>query len=89
MGIRTMKIEKRKAVFLDRDGVLNLAMIKNGKPYPPCNLDELQIPEDVPPALQTLKNAGFLLIGITNQPDVVALLGSDQGNYLIFWLNDE
>jgi D-glycero-D-manno-heptose 1,7-bisphosphate phosphatase len=65
-----MSVEKRKAVFLDRDGVLNRAVIKNGKPYPPSNLDELEIPEDVPLALQTLRNAGFLLIGITNQPDV-------------------
>jgi D-glycero-D-manno-heptose 1,7-bisphosphate phosphatase len=65
-----MKVGKRKAVFLDRDGVLNRAIVKNGKPYPPGNVDELEIPEDVPGALQALKEAGFLLIGITNQPDV-------------------
>lgn len=65
-----MKKEKRRAVFLDRDGVLNRALVKNGKPYPPTNLGELQIPEDVPNALQTLKEAAFLLIGVTNQPDV-------------------
>lgn len=65
-----MKIEKRKAVFLDRDGVLNRAIVKNGKPYPPSNLGELEIPEDVPKALQALKEAGFLLVGVTNQPDV-------------------
>ncbi len=60
----------RKAVFLDRDGVLNRAIVKNGKPYPPGSLEELQIPDDVPHALQALKEAGFLLIGVTNQPDV-------------------
>ena len=65
-----MKVEKRKAVFLDRDGVLNRAIVKNGKPYPASNLGELEIPEDVPKALQALKEAGFLLIGVTNQPDV-------------------
>lgn len=65
-----MKVEKRKAVFLDRDGILNRAIVKNGKPYPPSNLDELEIPQDVPRALQALKEAGFLLIGVTNQPDV-------------------
>jgi len=65
-----MNPTKRKAIFLDRDGVLNRAIMKDDKPYPPCNLDELEVPEDVPKALQTLKNAGFLLIGVTNQPDV-------------------
>lgn len=65
-----MKKEKRRAVFLDRDGVLNRALVRNGKPYPPRNLGELQIPEDVPDALKTLREAGFLLIGVTNQPDV-------------------
>ncbi len=65
-----MKTERRRAVFLDRDGVLNRAIMKDGKPNPPKNLGELQIPEDVPRALEDLKKAGFLLVGITNQPDV-------------------
>ena len=65
-----MKKTMRRAVFLDRDGVLNRAILKEGRPYPPGNLSELQIPEDVPPALRKLKEAGFLLIGVTNQPDV-------------------
>lgn len=61
---------KNKAVFLDRDGVLNNAIIKMGKPYPPADLSELKIPNDVQIALSTLKLQGFLLIGATNQPDV-------------------
>lgn len=65
-----MKGEKRKAVFLDRDGVLNRAIVRGGKPFPPASPGELEIPEDVAPALQTLKDRGFLLIGVTNQPDV-------------------
>lgn len=68
MGIGTLM--KRRAIFLDRDGVLNKSIIKNGKPYPPANLAEFSIPDDVKPALMTLKSAGFLLIGATNQPDV-------------------
>lgn len=61
---------RRRAVFLDRDGVLNRAIIKQGKPYPPATLDELDVPAGVAQALYTLKNASFLLISVTNQPDV-------------------
>lgn len=59
-----------KAVFFDRDGVLNKALVKHGKPYPPSSVDEVEIAMDVLPALQRLKHAGFILIGATNQPDV-------------------
>lgn len=61
---------KAKAIFLDRDGVLNQAVVKNGKPFPPPSLDELFIPGDVFSSLTALKAMGFLLIGATNQPDV-------------------
>lgn len=61
---------KQRAVFLDRDGVLNQAIVVKGKPYSPHSLDELLIPEGVLAALQLLKQANFLLIGATNQPDV-------------------
>ncbi len=60
----------KRAVFLDRDGVLNKAVIKQGKPYPPANLAEVIIEDDVLGALKALKKAGFLLVGVTNQPDV-------------------
>lgn len=60
----------KRAIFLDRDGVLNQAVIKNGKPYPPASVQELIIPEGVQKALSALKLSGFLLIGATNQPDV-------------------
>jgi D-glycero-D-manno-heptose 1,7-bisphosphate phosphatase len=58
----------RRAAFLDRDGVLNRAAVRDGKP--PASLAELEILPDVPDALHALKAAGFLLIGATNQPDV-------------------
>jgi D-glycero-D-manno-heptose 1,7-bisphosphate phosphatase len=60
----------RRATFLDRDGVLNRATVRDGKPYPPASLGTLEILPDVPDALHALKAAGFLLIGATNQPDV-------------------
>ena len=61
---------KIKAIFLDRDGVLNNPVIINGKPYPPANLNELIIPNHLEKCLMELKKIGFLLIMITNQPDV-------------------
>jgi D-glycero-D-manno-heptose 1,7-bisphosphate phosphatase len=59
-----------KAVFLDRDGVLNAVKIKDGRPYPPSSIQELRILDGVSESLQKLHAAGFLLIVITNQPDV-------------------
>lgn len=59
-----------KAVFLDRDGVLNLSIVRGGKPYPPAGLDELAIYPDAPGALHRLKQAGYMLIVVTNQPDI-------------------
>ena len=60
----------RRAVFLDRDGVINRAVVRDGKPYPPANLAELEIMPGVAEALVALHEAGFLLIVVTNQPDV-------------------
>lgn len=59
-----------KAIFLDSDGVLNTAPIINGKPAAPTSLAELEIPAEVKPALERLKAAGFLLICVTNKPDI-------------------
>lgn len=59
-----------KAFFLDRDGVLNKSIIINGKPFPPKNIKELVIPSGVKETLSRLKKLGYLLIMITNQPDV-------------------
>jgi D-glycero-D-manno-heptose 1,7-bisphosphate phosphatase len=68
VGVRT--IGKRRAVFLDRDGVLNLSVVREGRPYPPANLSELKVAPGVEQGCQALREAGYVLIGITNQPDV-------------------
>jgi len=59
-----------RAVFLDRDGVINATKVEHGKPYPPKNLEEFVVLPKVSEALHALKSAGFLLFVITNQPDV-------------------
>lgn len=60
----------RRAVFLDRDGVLNAALVREGRPFPPLSLAEVRIPEDVPEAVDLLKKAGMVLVVVSNQPDV-------------------
>jgi D-glycero-D-manno-heptose 1,7-bisphosphate phosphatase len=59
-----------RAVFLDRDGVINQAIVRDRMPYPPASLDELKILPGVSEALEKLHAAGYLLIVVTNQPDV-------------------
>ena len=60
----------RKAVFLDRDGVLNRAILRDGKPYPPTTRVELRLLPGVREACRLLHEAGFILILVTNQPDI-------------------
>jgi len=59
-----------RAVFLDRDGVINRAIVRQRRPYPPSTPAELEVLPGVDRALTALKQAGFLLIVVTNQPDV-------------------
>ena len=60
----------RSAVFLDRDGVLNKAEVRNGKPYAPRDVESFQLLPDVLSSIKSLHEAGLLLIVVTNQPDV-------------------
>ena len=65
-----MKPCVRRAVFLDRDGVINRAVVRAGRPYPPDSLKDLEILPGVPEALARLREAGFVNVIVTNQPDV-------------------
>ncbi len=67
MGIDSAR---RRAVFLDRDGVIVRAVVREGKPFPPSRLEEAEILPGAEHALGRLAAAGFLLIVVTNQPDV-------------------
>ena len=61
---------KQLAVFLDRDGVINQPKVIDGKPYPPASIDEFILLPGVVEACEKIKQAGFLLVVVTNQPDV-------------------
>lgn len=63
-------MKKKKAIFLDRDGVINQAKIIDGRPYPPSHLGELILLPRVKEAIAALKEQGYLIFIITNQPDV-------------------
>ena len=60
----------RRAVFLDRDGVLNRATVVDGVPHPPASVAELELLPGVEDACRKLHDAGLMLIVVTNQPDV-------------------
>ncbi|OGZ42320.1 MAG: hypothetical protein A3C80_00605 [Candidatus Ryanbacteria bacterium RIFCSPHIGHO2_02_FULL_45_43] len=59
-----------KAVFLDRDGILNKLVMHEGKPRSPWTFSDFEILPDVREAVSTLKAHDFLCIVVTNQPDI-------------------
>ena len=59
-----------KAIFLDRDGVINQTIFRMGKPRAPYLLSEFELLAGVREACQILKSHNYLLIVVTNQPDV-------------------
>jgi D-glycero-D-manno-heptose 1,7-bisphosphate phosphatase len=61
---------KKAAVFLDRDGVLNRALVRDGRPYAPRSFEEFELLPGVAPALRRLADAGYARVVVTNQPDV-------------------
>jgi D-glycero-D-manno-heptose 1,7-bisphosphate phosphatase len=58
------------AIFFDRDGVINRAIVREGKPFPPASLTEFEILPDAVDSCKKLKQAGYLLFIVTNQPDI-------------------
>ena len=60
----------KKAVFLDRDGVLNRPNVIDGKPYAPKKVKDFIIYSEVYEVLNNLKNNLYKLIVVTNQKDV-------------------
>jgi D-glycero-D-manno-heptose 1,7-bisphosphate phosphatase len=67
MGVHAVS---QAAIFLDRDGIINRAIVRDGRAYPPAGAGDIEVPADVAPALHRLAAAGFALVVVTNQPDV-------------------
>jgi D-glycero-D-manno-heptose 1,7-bisphosphate phosphatase len=65
-----------RAVFLDRDGVINRNDIRDGRPVGPSRLEDFVILPGVPEAVDAFRGAGFLVIVATNQPSVSAELAA-------------
>ena len=60
----------RRAVFLDRDGVLTRSIVREGRPYAPTSLEEFELLPRVTEEVGRLQRAGFCLVVVTNQPDL-------------------
>lgn len=70
MGESALNVREGRAVFLDRDGVLNRTFVRAGKPRPPSSLADFEYLPGVEAATRALADAGFTLIVVTNQPDL-------------------
>ena len=61
---------RRRAVFLDRDGVLVETLVREGRAFAALTLDEFHLCADAGPQVARLRSAGFLPIVFTNQPEM-------------------
>jgi D-glycero-D-manno-heptose 1,7-bisphosphate phosphatase len=59
-----------RAIFLDRDGVLAIPEMRDGRSYAPRSLEAFRLYPDAAASLARLKAAGYLLVAVTNQPDI-------------------
>jgi D-glycero-D-manno-heptose 1,7-bisphosphate phosphatase len=68
--LEMVALDKRRAVFLDRDGVLVRTDVRDGKPFAVSKAADMEVLAEAPCAVATLKELGFLTIVATNQPDI-------------------
>lgn len=66
------QVVTRKAVFFDRDGVLSVPIERDGRTFAPLKLADFKVYPEAVEALQVSRQAGFLNIVVTNQPDVAS-----------------
>ena len=60
----------QRAIFLDRDGVINYPIVLLGKPYAPRFFNEFVLYPDAIKSLQEFRLKGYVLVVVTNQPDI-------------------
>lgn len=63
-------VAEYKAIFLDRDGIVNRACITNGKPYPPLKLTDVFLVDGIYQLIKDWHWDGYAVIVVTNQPDI-------------------
>src|SRR5579862_2563619 len=68
--LRRIQMTSQRTVFLDRDGVINKVVFRDGRPTSPRNLAEFEIEDGVEESLNRLRDAGFKLFVVSNQPDI-------------------
>lgn len=59
----------KRAVFLDRDGVINRAFVFSGVPTPPRTLEDVEILPGVRESIASLYLHSFEVVIVSNQPD--------------------
>jgi D-glycero-D-manno-heptose 1,7-bisphosphate phosphatase len=69
-GVTLDETPPRRAVFLDRDGVLNDVTVRDGVPVPPPSVERMRLLPGVVDACRRLRDLGYLLVVVTNQPDI-------------------
>jgi D-glycero-D-manno-heptose 1,7-bisphosphate phosphatase len=61
---------KNKAIFLDRDGVVNRIIYENNVQRSPRSMDEFEYEQGILEFIQNIKKLDFEIAIITNQPEV-------------------
>lgn len=64
----------KRAIFLDRDGVINNVIIKEGKAFSPRKFEDFKFIDGIKDVLERFRTRGLLNIIVTNQPDVARAL---------------
>lgn len=60
----------KRAVFIERDGILNEVQAGPNHPISPMTMEEFRVNEKAKIPIKKLKDAGFVLIVTTNQPGI-------------------
>ncbi len=74
-----MTDQRRPVVFLDRDGVLNCVVVRDGVTHPPAGVEDFQLLPGAAGAVRRLHAAGFVQVVVTNQPDVARGVQTREG----------